>query len=429
MKPARFDYARAGDVADAIRLLGSSDGFNKPLGGGMSLGPMMNLRLAQPDLVVEVRKLDALKAVAEEGDSLVVGAGITHAEIEDGKIPDTTNGMMRFVAGQIAYRAVRNRGTVGGSIAHADPAADWPTALRALGAEVAIDGPDGARVVALSDFQLAAFTVALEPADIVTALRIPKLSPGARWGYYKICRKPGEFADSIGAVVHDPDRGLHPRRPRRNGRRAVGRAGARRRGPGREGCRDRRRQGGARRPGRGVRRLRQPDPRRRAQPRDQGSVRVMTEISLTINGAPVTASVEPRTSLADFVRDSQRLTGTHLGCEHGVCGACTLEIDGEPMRSCITYAVSCDGASVTTIEGFDDDDVMEDLRQAFTENHGLQCGYCTPGMLVTARDIVRRLPDADEKRVRLELSGNLCRCTGYVGIVRAILAVLEKRRG
>ena len=208
MKPARFDYARAGDVADAIRLLGSTDGFNKPLGGGMSLGPMMNLRLAQPDLVVEVRKLDALKTVSEEGDRLVVGAGITHAAIEDGKVPDTTNGMMRFVAGQIAYRAVRNRGTIGGSIAHADPAADWPTALRALGAEVAIDGPGGARVVPLSEFQLAAFTVALEPADIVTALRIPKLSPAARWGYYKICRKPGEFADSIGAAVHDTERGF-----------------------------------------------------------------------------------------------------------------------------------------------------------------------------------------------------------------------------
>ena len=207
MKPARFDYARAGDVAEAIRLLGSTDGFNKPLGGGMSLGPMMNLRLAQPDLVVEVRRLEALKEVREEGDRLVVGAGITHSAIEDGKIPDTTNGMMRFVAGQIAYRAVRNRGTIGGSIAHADPAADWPTALRALGAEAAIDGPGGARTVPLADFQLAAFTVALEPADIVTALRIPTLSPGARWGYYKICRKPGEFADSIGAVVHDPERG------------------------------------------------------------------------------------------------------------------------------------------------------------------------------------------------------------------------------
>ena len=154
----------------------------------------------------------------------------------------------------------------------------------------------------------------------------------------------------------------------------------------------------------------------------------MTEISLTINGRPVTASVEPRLSLADFVRESERLTGTHLGCEHGVCGACTVLIDGEPMRSCIAFAVSCEGAEVTTIEGFDDDPVMEELRQAFTAHHGLQCGYCTPGMLVTARDIVLRLPEADEKRVRLELAGNLCRCTGYVGIVNAILAVLESRR-
>ena len=155
----------------------------------------------------------------------------------------------------------------------------------------------------------------------------------------------------------------------------------------------------------------------------------MNEIGLTLNGRPVTARVEPRTSLADFVRESQRLTGTHLGCEHGVCGACTVTIDGVPMRSCITFAVSCEGAEVTTIEGFDDDETMEELRQAFTTHHGLQCGYCTPGMLITARDIVTRLPDADEKRVRLELAGNLCRCTGYVGIVRAILAVLERRRG
>ena len=155
----------------------------------------------------------------------------------------------------------------------------------------------------------------------------------------------------------------------------------------------------------------------------------MNEIGLTLNGRPVAAQVEPRTSLADFVRESQRLTGTHLGCEHGVCGACTVMIDGAPMRSCITFAVSCEGAEVTTIEGFDDDETMEELRQAFTAHHGLQCGYCTPGMLITARDIVTRLPDADEKRVRLELAGNLCRCTGYVGIVDAIEMALAELRG
>lgn len=154
----------------------------------------------------------------------------------------------------------------------------------------------------------------------------------------------------------------------------------------------------------------------------------MTELSIKINGEDVTADVEPRLSLADFIRDYRRLTGTHLGCEHGVCGACTVLMNGEPVRSCITFAAVADGTQITTIEGFDEDEPMTQLRQAFHENHALQCGYCTPGMLVAARDIVTRLPDADEDRVRLELAGNLCRCTGYVGIVRAILSVLEQRR-
>jgi carbon-monoxide dehydrogenase small subunit len=151
-------------------------------------------------------------------------------------------------------------------------------------------------------------------------------------------------------------------------------------------------------------------------------------ISLTVNGAKVEASVEPRTHLADFLREEGGLTGTNLGCEHGVCGACTLEIDGAPARSCITFAVACDGTAVRTIEGFAEDPVMAELRAAFTAEHALQCGYCTPGMLVTARDIVLRLPGADEARIRKELSGNLCRCTGYMGIVRAIQRVLAGRK-
>ncbi|WP_438998331.1 xanthine dehydrogenase family Fe-S subunit [Variovorax beijingensis] len=132
--------------------------------------------------------------------------------------------------------------------------------------------------------------------------------------------------------------------------------------------------------------------------------------------------------LGDFLRDELRLTGTHLGCEHGVCGACTVLVNGQPTRSCITFAVACEGQEVTTIEGYDDDAVMQRLRPAFTRHHALQCGFCTPGMLTTARDIVLRLPHADEARVRLELSGNLCRCTGYQGIVDAILDVLQQQR-
>ncbi len=151
-------------------------------------------------------------------------------------------------------------------------------------------------------------------------------------------------------------------------------------------------------------------------------------VTLTVNGKAVTAAVEPRTHLADFLREQLLLTGTHLGCEHGVCGACTVELDGQIARACITLAIACDGAEVRSIEGFDDDPVMAQLRQAFTEEHALQCGYCTPGMLIAARDIATRLPEADEARVRVELAGHLCRCTGYAGIVAAVRRVLAERQ-
>lgn len=154
----------------------------------------------------------------------------------------------------------------------------------------------------------------------------------------------------------------------------------------------------------------------------------MNTLDIKVNGKPICATVEPRTHLADFLREQLNLTGTNLGCEQGVCGACTLSLDGVPMRSCTVLAASCAGAEVRTIEDFDRDPVMAQLREAFSAEHALQCGYCTPGMLATARDIVLRLPDADDARIRHELSGNLCRCTGYVGLVRAVRRVLDARR-
>ncbi len=152
----------------------------------------------------------------------------------------------------------------------------------------------------------------------------------------------------------------------------------------------------------------------------------MKPVTMTVNGEKVTAEVAPRTNLADFLREELLLTGTHVGCEQGVCGACSVMIDGAPARSCIAFAVACDGADVKTIEAFDDDPRMGQLRDAFTREHALQCGYCTPGMLISSHDIVGRLPEADEARVREELSGNLCRCTGYVGIVRAVRGCLDE---
>jgi carbon-monoxide dehydrogenase small subunit len=154
----------------------------------------------------------------------------------------------------------------------------------------------------------------------------------------------------------------------------------------------------------------------------------MTTIGLTVNGHAINKPVDPRTHLADFLRDQFDLTGTHLGCEHGVCGACTLLLDDMPARSCITFAAACDGARVTTIEGLDDDEIATELRAAFSREHALQCGYCTPGMLISARDLVLRLETSDERAIRVGMSGNLCRCTGYVGIVRAIRSVIDARR-
>jgi aerobic carbon-monoxide dehydrogenase small subunit len=150
-----------------------------------------------------------------------------------------------------------------------------------------------------------------------------------------------------------------------------------------------------------------------------------TSISAIVNGKPVQSSVEPRTSLADLLREELRLTATHLGCEQGVCGACTVLIDGQPARACITLAVGIDGAEIRTLEGLDQDALMLILKAAFHDKHGLQCGFCTPGMLISAWDLLRRKPHLGEADIRVAMSGNLCRCTGYQGIVRSIKAAGE----
>jgi carbon-monoxide dehydrogenase small subunit len=143
------------------------------------------------------------------------------------------------------------------------------------------------------------------------------------------------------------------------------------------------------------------------------------DLELTVNGASAQARIEPRTSLCDLLRDTLHLTGTHAGCEHGTCGACTVLLDGQPVRSCITLAAACEGRSVTTVEGLSGP-LADRLRAAFHAEHALQCGFCTPGMLVSAMDLLQRKPAAGEDEIRRDMAGNLCRCTGYVGIVRAI---------
>lgn len=208
MKAAAFDYARPATCEEAVALLANGFGMAKPVGGTQSLGPMLNLRLAQPDQLVALRGIAELRECRADGDHVVIGACVTHAEIEDGRISDPTNGLLPYVAQGIAYRAVRNRGTLGGSLAHADPAADWINAMPLLGAELIVVGPAGRRTVAASDWMLGAFTTALAEDELLAGVRIARLSADARWSYFKFNRKTGEFAEAIAAFLVDPAHGI-----------------------------------------------------------------------------------------------------------------------------------------------------------------------------------------------------------------------------
>jgi carbon-monoxide dehydrogenase small subunit len=153
------------------------------------------------------------------------------------------------------------------------------------------------------------------------------------------------------------------------------------------------------------------------------------DIVVTVNGQKYSASVEPRLLLSDFIRDTIGLTGTHVGCEHGVCGACTVLVNGDSVRSCLTLAVRADGADIVTVEGLGTPDRLNEIQNQFREKHGLQCGFCTPGMLMTAMDLLKKYPLSSDAEIREGLSGNLCRCTGYQNIVAAIRAAADLRNG
>ena len=205
MKPVRFDYARPADIAAAAGLAGSDGAAVKFLAGGQSLAPLLNLRLVQPDLVVDITGIEELKRVEENADGITIGSCITHADIEDGRVPDVTGGPLRAVAAGIAYRAVRNRGTVGGSLAHADPSADWISAMAALGAEAIVSNAQRERRIPVETLMTGVFECSLAADELLSGVRIRRLSRAARWGYYKHCRKVGELAQAIGAYLHDPD--------------------------------------------------------------------------------------------------------------------------------------------------------------------------------------------------------------------------------
>jgi aerobic carbon-monoxide dehydrogenase medium subunit len=207
MKAAAVDYVRPRSLAEAVDLLAKYRGEARVIAGGQSLVAMMNLRVASPGLLIDISRLPELYSVSDDGDAVTVGACVTHAAIEDGRVADPSRGLMPRVAATLAYRAIRNRGTIGGSLALSDPAAEWPAVLTALDAEVMACGPGGRRPIKCTEFTTGVFETVLAAAEVIESVRIPKLSADARWGYLKLCRKAGEFASALAVVIADRTRG------------------------------------------------------------------------------------------------------------------------------------------------------------------------------------------------------------------------------
>lgn len=208
MKAASFEYVRADGLDEAVSALGTHGGFAKLLAGGQSLGPMINLRLVQPDLIVDISHIEQLRSVETGADAVIFGAGVRHAAFEDGNVPDCANGLLRHAAETIAYRAVRNQGTLGGSLAHADPAAEWPVVMMALEANINVIGVNGPEVMPIDRFVCGPFTTSLARDQVIDSITVPRLSPSARWGFCKFCRKVGDFAHSLAVVVLDRERSM-----------------------------------------------------------------------------------------------------------------------------------------------------------------------------------------------------------------------------
>src|SRR5215472_1185239 len=208
MKSPAFDYVRPRSVTEAVDQLAAHGNEARVIAGGQSLLAMMNLRIAAPGLLIDISRLAELSSVADDAGAVTMGACVTHAAIEDGRIADPSRGLMPRVAATLAYRAIRNRGTIGGSLALSDPAAEWPAVLTTLDAELLVRGPGGCRSIRCADFTTGIFETKLADGEIIENVRIPRLSADARWGYLKLSRKSGEFASALAVAVADRARGF-----------------------------------------------------------------------------------------------------------------------------------------------------------------------------------------------------------------------------
>ena len=447
MKPPAFDYHAPATVDEALTLASQLGSDAKFIAGGQSLMPMLNFRLLHPSHLIDLNGIAAMAYLRVEGGELRIGSMTRHREVELSPIVRNGWPLISECMPFVAHVQIRNRGTLGGSLSHADPAAELPAVMTALEANLALRSNGASRTLAAEDFFIGTLTTAAEPGELLIEVRVPALPRATGWAFDELSRRRGDFA-LVGAAAlvllnadgriewarlaftgvgerprsaRQTEQALRGQLPNEDVIHAAAELSIADLTPELRFARERRLSMRRRQSDRAP----HPDKSNRAI---KGSVAMnKRKVLLEINGIPYEGEAEPRRLLSDFIREDLGLHGTHVGCEHGVCGACTIQWDGKAVRSCLVLAVQANGARLRTVEGLaPNDSHLHPIQQAFTEVHALQCGFCTPGILMTTQAMLRANPRPSEAEVRDELSGNLCRCTGYQNIVKAVLLAAEK---
>ena len=419
------EYARPASVQEALRLLGENDGA-RALAGGQTLINVMKARAASPDVLVDLADLKELRGIELSADgTLELGAMTTYTDIIE-SAEARARPILGEVCTQIADVQVRNRGTIGGNVCSNDPTNHLPPLLVAIGATMTIVGEAGERDVSAEEFFLGVYMTAVGQGELLTKISVP---PGKSDGFASV--PIGKDGTCIVNVAASMDGGA-PRlaigcvdatpgsRQARIGR-------ARRCARGSPGRRPRSAVGRARLSRLPATSGRDPRPARCRAGRRKELVEATSRKTITVdvNGQQYEREVDARRLLIHFVRDDLDLTGSHIGCDTGNCGACSMLVEGTLVKSCMMLAVQADGAKIETVEGLASEGELNGLQQAFSDHHALQCGYCTPGMLMSATALLRQNANPSDDEIRKGIQGNICRCTGYVNIVEAIKAAAQ----
>ena len=481
MKPAAFVHHAPRSVEEAVAVLGEVGHDGKVLAGGQSLIPILNMRLASPAHLIDINRVEDLSDISVQGGWVRVEALVRHRALERSDAAHAAQPVLRQALLNVAHPAIRNRGTTVGSIVHADAAGELPAILALTDGVVETVGPLGAREVQWEEFFRGPLETSCDPDELAVAVRFGCFVDGTGTAFLESARRSGDYAlagvgvavtltdgtvsgarasfvavtdvpsvvdlepvlrgvepgsgawdaalDSVVDVVRghvEPESDIHATSEYRRmlaaelTRRALAEAARRASSTRGETARS-----APATPTGAARRA--PATPTGAAGRALSTGAEEVAVTVVVNGVTHTATVPARRLLSDFLRHDLRLTGTHVGCEHGVCGACTVLVDGEPARSCLMFAVSAQEHTITTVEGLGTEESMSPVQQAFIECHGLQCGFCTPGFVTTVTAYLDEHPSPTAAEARDAISGNLCRCTGYQNIVKSVLRAAELR--